>query len=226
MRTKTLLLTAALSAAGVATSMAQVYSVNAVGYVNTTLAPGFNLISNPLVAQNNTIKSLFADAGAAAAAAGGTLQVYKYVNGSYLIAAYDDLDGTFGPEPDASATVLPGEGVFVRNPGSAPLTVTFVGEVMQGTAAAPLNNPLPAGLSIRSSMVPQAGTATALGLVGEPSDQFYQFVPGSGYVISLFDDLEEPPAWVPALQPLKVGEAFFLRKVNAATWTRVFTVNQ
>ena len=47
MRTKTLLLTAALSAAGIASSMAQVYSVNAVGYVNTPLVTGFNLISNP-----------------------------------------------------------------------------------------------------------------------------------------------------------------------------------
>ena len=39
MRTKTLLLTAALAAAGAATSMAQstIYSVNAVGYANITI---------------------------------------------------------------------------------------------------------------------------------------------------------------------------------------------
>ena len=41
MRTKTLLLTAALCAAGIATSKAQVYSVNAVGYVNTALVKAF-----------------------------------------------------------------------------------------------------------------------------------------------------------------------------------------
>ena len=63
MRTKTLLLTAALCAAGIATSKAQVYSVNAVGYVNTALKPGYNLISNPLdnkAANGNTIANLFA----------------------------------------------------------------------------------------------------------------------------------------------------------------------
>src|SRR5437762_6047984 len=37
MRTKTLLLTAALTAAGALTSMAQVYSVNVVGYVTQTI---------------------------------------------------------------------------------------------------------------------------------------------------------------------------------------------
>src|ERR1700735_871929 len=50
MRTKTLLLTAALVAAGVASSMAQsnVYSLNVVGYVNVTVSPGYNLVTTPL----------------------------------------------------------------------------------------------------------------------------------------------------------------------------------
>ena len=48
MRTKTLLLTAALSAAGIATSMAQVYSANAVGYVNKLIPTGFSMIANPV----------------------------------------------------------------------------------------------------------------------------------------------------------------------------------
>ena len=47
MRTKALLLTAALGLASVATSMAQaVYSVNVVGYINLTMKPGFNLVAN------------------------------------------------------------------------------------------------------------------------------------------------------------------------------------
>lgn len=224
MRTKTLLLTAALSAAGVATSMAQVYSVNAVGYVNTVLNPGFNLVSNPLNAGEgkNTIQALFGDVGAQAPG----MQVYKFVNGTYRIALYDDLaePPSFQPTSAANETVLPGEGVFVRNPLTTPLTVTFVGEVMQGD----LSNPLPAGLSIKSSMVPQAGTAAQLGLQGQAGDQIYQFTP-TGYYISLFDDLEDPPTWVPALKPLKVGEAFFFRNATATAgeaWTRSFSVNQ
>lgn len=216
MRTKTLLLTAALSAVGVATSMAQVYSVNAVGYVNTTLVPGFNLISNPLTAANNTIGNLFKDIKVAGA------QVFVFNGTTFDIATYDDLDEAYLPATVASKTVLPGEGVFFRNPGSANLTVTFVGEVAQGN----LSNPLPAGLSIKSSQVPQAGTAKALGLPGNPGDQVFQWdtsTSPAGYFISTFDDLDND--WVPALKSLKVGEAFFLKRGAAGAWTRTFSVN-
>jgi hypothetical protein len=94
-----------------------------------------------------------------------------------------------------------------------------VGEVSQGA----LSNPLPAGLSIRSSQVPQSGTAADLGLVGKPNDVIYQYVNPTGYKISTFDpdDLQ----WEPALGTLAVGEAFFLKKVTADTWTRQFSVN-
>src|SRR6478672_7317898 len=46
MRTKTLLLTAALAAVGVSSSMAQVYSVNVVGYVNKSVPKGFYMLAN------------------------------------------------------------------------------------------------------------------------------------------------------------------------------------
>jgi hypothetical protein len=61
MRTKTLLLTAALSAAGIATSMAQnVYSVNMVGYINKTMPKGLSMIANQLNASpNNKVTTLF-----------------------------------------------------------------------------------------------------------------------------------------------------------------------
>lgn len=213
MRTKTLLLAAALTAAGVATSMAQVYSVNAVGYVNTTLKPGFTLVSNPLNAADNSIRNLFKGVPS------GT-QVYKYTASGYVIATYDSDLGDFDPEAAAATTVVPGEGVFVKLPAGAPVTITFVGEVPQGTA---LDNPLPAGLSIRSSIVPQAGTAADLGLVGAPGDQLYQYDNTTGYYISTFDaDLGD---WDPSLKSLKVGEAFFLRKKAAGTWHRSFSVN-
>ncbi len=62
MRTKTVILIAAVCAAGAATSMAQVFSVNAVGYVNKVIpAGGFAMVSNPLRAATNTIDALFAN---------------------------------------------------------------------------------------------------------------------------------------------------------------------
>jgi hypothetical protein len=110
--------------------------------------------------------------------------------------------------------------VFVRNPTTATISFTFVGEVQQGT----LVNDLPKGLSIKSSMVPQKGTASALGLVGEPGDQLFQFNSATqSYEVSGFDDIDN--TWLPALKELEVGDAFFLKKVKAGTWTRTFTVN-
>jgi len=215
MRTKTTLLLAVVSAAAATTATAQVYSVNAVGYVNKTIPAGkLALISNPLTATDNTIAALFKGVP------DGT-QVYKFNGTGYVIATFDGLDNAFTPEAAAKTTVVPGEGVFVRNNSAAAITVTFVGEVPQGK----LENPLPAGLSIRSSMVPQAGTAQALGLVGVDGDQVFQFkVDTQAYHVSGYDGLDN--AWLPALQELAVGEAFFLRKNAAAVWTREFTVNQ
>src|SRR5258707_9446070 len=59
MKTKTLLLTAALAAAGAASAMAQnVYSVNAVGYINKSVQSGFSLLSNPFVVSNESLDAL------------------------------------------------------------------------------------------------------------------------------------------------------------------------
>src|SRR5712692_11386223 len=56
MRTKTLVLTAVISAAALATSMAQIFSVNAVGYVTLTIPPNnLALIANPLNQPNNDL---------------------------------------------------------------------------------------------------------------------------------------------------------------------------
>ena len=54
MRTKTLLIAAAALAAAVTSSQAQstVYSQNIVGYINTSLAPGYNLVANQLNVNN------------------------------------------------------------------------------------------------------------------------------------------------------------------------------
>jgi hypothetical protein len=212
-----------LSAAGIATSMAQVFSVNAVGYVNKTIPKGnkLALISNPLDAGagNNTIANLFKGVP------GGT-QVYKYDGTTFIVATYDDIDNAFGPAAAAATEIKPGEGVFVRNTSAADLTVTFVGEVPQGAAWA--DNPYPKGLSIRSSIVPQAGTAAELGFKGADGDQINQFqLDTQSYYVSTFDSLA--PAgqeWGPALKPLAVGEAFFLRSPAGGTWSRTFNVNQ
>jgi len=221
MRTKTLLLTAALAAAGIATSKAQVFSVNAVGYVNTSLVPGFNLISNPLDNKNgNVIQDLFKNITPTIPNA---LTIYKFVNGAYKFAKYDDLAQSFsGGAETLSVDPLKGEGVFVNVPGSATLQATFVGEVPQGN----LSVPLVKGFQIISSPVPQAGDATALGLkaVAQQGDTLYKWDPAAKkYIVSKFDDLVGDFG-TPVT--IGVGEAFFYNSAAAKNWTRTFSVNQ
>src|SRR5687767_14232404 len=144
MRTKVLLLAAAFAAAGVATSMAQVYSVNAVGYVNVNLEPGFQMVSNPLNAADNSIGSLFRNV-TPAIPPGMKIFVFNNTTGGFETINYNDLDDAFEPADRAAGQLTPGNGVFVYNPGTTQAKVTFVGEVPQGN----LSNPLPRGFSIK-----------------------------------------------------------------------------
>jgi hypothetical protein len=202
--------------------MAQVYSVNAVGYVNTTLLPGFNLISNPLNnTAGNTIANLFGTGIQGTIPGGVIVYYYNATTDAFVVAVYDDLGGEFTPPANAAQTVMPGEGVFVWNPTQANLTNTFVGEVPTGN----LSNPLPQGFSIKASQVPQEGTVTTLGLPGAAGDIIYKWNPTTdSYVATVFDDLGG--GWGPPEPTLAVGEAFFLFKAAAGTWNRTFNVNQ
>jgi hypothetical protein len=216
MRTKTLYLSALLGAVSIATSVAQtVYSVNAVGYVNVTLVPGFNMVANPLDAGAglNTVPNLFS------AMPNGSY-VYKFDSsaGGYITGAK-----AFG-RWNASATninLIPGEGAFVKNPTATNIIITFVGEVAQGS----LTNPLPSGYALVSSQVPQEDTVDALGYPKANGDKLYlwdqalQTYRTFSYAFGKWS----LPAGVPTV---KVGEAFFSKKVNAAPWTRTFSVNQ
>jgi len=220
MRTKTLLLVAAAAAAGIVSSQAQVYSVNAVGYVNKTIPKnGFALISNPLKAATNTIPALF-----------GTMlpdgsQVYSWntTTKGYDIASYSTDFGWDMPAALAAKQFDPqasGGGFFVHNPSSSDVTVTFVGEVPQGN----LSTALVPGFQIVSSQVPQAGTATALGYVAAAGDQIYQWDSSKQAYTPYQYDVDF--GWSPDLGTLAVGDAFFLSKTAAGTWSRTFSVNQ
>lgn len=214
MRTKTLLFTAVLGAAGILTSMAQtnVYSVNVVGYVNVTITNGqYAMIANPLNSTNNTIGSLLNTVPP------GT-QAFRWNGSGYTPYIFDEFDMRW--LPDGNASLAPGEGMFVKNNTTTNFTITFVGEVLQGT----LTTPLPAGYEIRSSKVPQAGRVTAdLGMPAQPGDQVFKWN-GTGYDPYIFDEFDN--AWLPRDPSIAVGESFFVRKNAATTWTRTFTVPQ
>jgi hypothetical protein len=213
MRTKTLVLTAALSLAGMAASLAQVYSANVVGYVNVTVPSGFSMVANPLNAPTNTVAALFGSAVTA-----GTT-VYKWNGTAFVSQYFDDLDMKWLPETPAIA-LNPGEGVFVNNPG-ATFTTTFVGDVMQGTN---MTVAIPAGYSIVASLVPQAGAITNLSFPDIVGATIYQYNNAtSSYVGNYFDDLDM--VWLPAVPSVRVGEAFWVNNTGGATsWVRTFVV--
>src|SRR5262245_21027337 len=122
MRTKTLLLAAVLSAAGIASSLAQVYSVNVVGYVNVSLTAGFNLICNPL---KNTAGNQLNNILPLTAADDGTI-VYWYAGGAFQNSTFFSAAGGWIP----NQPINPGTGIFISV--AAAKTVTFVGEVPLG----------------------------------------------------------------------------------------------
>jgi hypothetical protein len=231
MRTKALLLAAAFAAAGVATSMAQVYSVNAVGYVNTTLVPGFNLISNPLNAADNKVETIFNNFQGGPR--DGTI-VYTFKNGVFANIGYSALFGSWSGDA-MGQTEVPGEGVFVFLPApgtgeAANKVLTFVGEVPQG----PTSVTIPKGFSIISSPVPQAVSpdtvkntdASSAAIPATDGDIIYHYNTttkgfDSNSFSTIFGGWDTSP-----LPPIKVGEAvYYFRTGAATTWTRTFDVN-
>jgi len=229
-----------------ATSWAQVYSVNAVGYVNLSLpsTPVFpatkgSIIANPLNGTNNSLNTIlplpdtYVDSIIFlfdVAAASYTDAITYYGTG---VGWLDPVGGT--------PTVAPGEAFWIFPVGPNPLNVTFVGEVPQGN----LSNPLPpAGkFSMRSSIVPQAAPIGDdqvlnngdLDYAAEADDivfifdnaaggfkEAYTYYVGFGWNSANSDD----PG--PQGPTVAVATGFFLQKGAAATktaWVRNFSVN-
>jgi hypothetical protein len=178
MRTKTMILSAILGALTSASVMAQVYSLNAVGYMNVVCPPGFSIIANQLNTTNNTIGSLINIADPV----NGTTEecaLYKFVNGAFIqtasIGAANITPSNLGgwaPASTTNYTLNPGEAAFFYNatavnnnnaPGGFPITLTFVGTVVTGNA---LTVNLLSGFNLVSSIVPQsAGLGATMGLV-------------------------------------------------------------
>jgi hypothetical protein len=211
MRTKTLLLSAAVGAAGLLAANAQVYSVNSVGYINLTVPPGFSMISNQLKTTANTLADILPNPP------DGT-QVLSW-NGTGFV-SYDFIGALGVWSPDGDLALNPGEGVFIRNPTTSDMTITLVGEVPQNADS---NSSIPSGFSIRSSTVPMQGDLVDdMAFPSADGDQVLKWN-GSGYVS--FDYIGALSVWSPSNPTVNVGEAFFSRKGAQASWARNFSVN-
>jgi hypothetical protein len=217
MRTKTLLLSAAVLAAGLAASVAQsVYSVNAVGYVNLTLGPGYSLISNPLNGTNNNLSTVLPTPP------DGTYVLKWDPATQSFLNPFNYLDGV-GWLPDT--TVNPGEGVFINlPPGSGNVTLTFVGEVPQGA----LTNRISGNYSLLASVVPQqiALDAPEASFPVQDGDYVLFWNPATQAFDNPINYLDGV-GWLPSAPTPAVGQAFFYFTGSGASrlWTRNFSVN-
>jgi hypothetical protein len=221
MRTLKGLVCLAVLAGGIATTMAQsnVYSLNVVGYYNVTVGSHQQVfIANQLNTTNNTIGALLAPP-----AVGNNDLLYKF-NGGFVAAQYSTDDGQWDPDPNV--TLNPGEAAFFKNTQTATETLTFVGEVLQGTLA----NTLPAGVQVlRSSMVPQQGlVSTDLGVPYFNNDLLYLFNVGqNGAGYTAYQYSTDDGQWDPSEPVINVGQGFFYKKAanaNNPNWIRNFTV--
>lgn len=212
MKAKTLF-AAGLLLAAAASASAQVYSVNAVGFVNVTIPaaisgtqPSFTIISNPLEASDNTLPALFPTVP-------NNCQIFKFNGVSFVTV------GTFFFGWDnTTATLVPGEAFFFKNTGAA-FTNTFVGNVKQG----PLSTPLIQGFNMVASQVPQAGLL----------EQDLKLVPGNNDAVYTFNATlnryNSPSTYFFGWDSepfIDVAQGFFLKKSSAGSWTRTFSVNQ
>ncbi|MGC8742625.1 MAG: hypothetical protein ACP5T0_01945 [Verrucomicrobiia bacterium] len=181
-------------------------SENIIGYATINLPPGFALIANPFKNQDNTIQKLFLDMPNGAT-------INKFENLKFRLVENQLKEGRWS---SPNETLSPGEGAIIFNPTDEYRLISFCGEVLQGR----ILNPIPAGFSIKSSMLPQAGRLF----------EDLQFPVGEGDIIHIFDkdrqkyniysyDPKEREINSPIVG---VGESFWVGKKSTANWVRTF----
>jgi len=202
MKTKSLLLTALLTAAGSSGLMAQVYSLNIVGYVNQVIPAGFSIIGCPLVnSPDNKLTTIFANAPENSV-------VYKWNNAQNRYYIDDVFLGSWEGD-DLNMTLNPGEAIWFKSPSA--FTNTLVGQVQLSSTNAVYH-----GFNIVSSVVPQGGTLDSLGYVGQEDDVVYQWNNAQGryYINDVFLGSWEGDNGG-AVPTVAVGEGFWVKNSGA-----------
>jgi len=247
MRTKTLLLSALLGALGSVSVHAQnVYSLNAVGYINVTLNQGFNIITCPLLC-NNTNGVQDNSIGSVLDNSTGTFtgcQVYFYSptegytgdTAKAIGSGHTQTTNINGWSGGGVLQAVPGVGFWFDNETAGPLTATFVGQVPTG----PMTNTLGANFNLVGSIVPMSGDIVTNSISAFTNynigDAVYTYLPGPGYTEFQSVHTHGSPAsymtnWTaPNLDPTLtfVGEGFWYdNKVGTTvSWVENYSVSQ
>jgi len=189
-------------------------SLNAIGVVVITSPPSPSLIlmANPLNTADNTVRGVLSNVPE-----GSGLRKWDEATQSYRTNVF-----SLGHWSDETMTLRPGEGVFFSNSLAQAVSLHLTGEILQGD----LSNSVPAGQSVRSSMVPQGGPIQqALGYIPQGLDTVYLYT-SPGWQIYTFDDVDQQ--WllngVPAEPVLELGEAVVINSQSNKFWRRRYFV--
>jgi len=244
MRTKTMLLSALLGTIGSVSVMAQtnVYSLNAVGYINVVCYPGLNMISCPLITSpDNTVGTVLNNSNGNLT--GSVVFFYNPVTLYSLDTAMNKTGKPSTTNADGWAAngtniLAPGVACWFQNNSATNITNTFVGTVPSG----PITNSLYFGLNLVSSVVPASGDIVTNSLmnltnfnIGDtvytynpnatPNYTIYQSGSGKGYGSGSNGD------WTALGDPIltSVGGGFFYQNNTSGktiSWVENYSVAQ
>jgi hypothetical protein len=182
------------------------------GFINLSLSAGYAMIGDPLFNSTPQISSILSNVPS-----GTTLQFWAGTNwvqaSTFSLGAWDN-----------DALLIPGQGALIYLPTNT--TLTFIGEVIQGT----ISNAIPQGYSVMSSAVPQAGSVAMLGLTGLSNGDTLQRLVGTNYVTCTYSTGSSPPppsppspaSWSPSMPTLGLCEAVLIDAGETTSWTRSF----
>jgi hypothetical protein len=184
-------------------------SDNVIGYASTTLPPGFSMIANPFTGQGDSVEEIFHGWAEGTTLSRFDTRLFKMAENAVQ----------HGKWTNPTERLVPGEGAMFFNPSSDYKSTSFVGEVSQGH----LSVPIPAGFSIRSSLLPQFGhLQEELGFPVAEGDVIHIFDRDrQKYVLYPFEDGK----WTSGAPVVSLCESFWVAKKDAANWRRTILIN-
>lgn len=221
MRTKTLLIAAAALAVGVATSMAQTYSQNIVGYATVTCPNGqYVMLANPLTTGNDVLSNVVQGVSGATSVSlwnGTTFVGYQY---STLTKHWKN--GTIVGD---NLPLAPGTGFFLNIGGASPVAVTFVGAVNATPGGGTATNVLGLGYAPVGAPLPYADCVTnraTVNLQVAGASTLNQWDPIAQGFRPLFQYSSLSKVWkqgsVTTNPVVNVAEGFFLSPASTTNW--------
>lgn len=246
-----MLLSGLLGALSGLSVMAQtnVYSLNAVGYINVTCPPGFTMISCPLMASpDNTIGTLMNNANNTLS--GTFVYFFNPSTGGYIVDQAENVNsrgyagntnGWLGSPGvlGGSEVLAPGVACWVGNNFSSNIVLTFVGTVPTG----PITNALPHGFSLVSSVVPMSGDLVTNSIssltnynIGDwvytwppgPNGPYtiYQSGSGRGFNGTGYNNNWLAPLGDPAVPTVGSGFWYLNNSAGTVNWVENYSVSQ